>query len=154
MIKITDITIENDKVTLSLEDFFKLIKQNKPTEVEYKVEPKPMAPATAFLQVEPKPMAFDTKEELDDYVKNNPDATCEGLPTEKLVNFIDRNKGKYLFLKKADLRYAYLRCYKLYGADLRGADLMCVNLYEIYDEVQPWQECVRFAEKDRFLATT
>jgi len=28
-----------------------------------------------------------------------------------------------------------------------------VNLFEIYDEVQPWQECVIFAEKDRFLAT-
>jgi hypothetical protein len=27
-----------------------------------------------------------------------------------------------------------------------------VNLFEIYDEVQPWQKCVIFAEKDRSLA--
>ena len=50
MITLTNITIENDKVTLTLEDFLKLIKKDKLTEVEYKVEPKPMA--------------FDTKKEL------------------------------------------------------------------------------------------
>jgi uncharacterized protein YjbI with pentapeptide repeats len=109
MINITNITIQNDKVTLSLEDFLKLIKQDKLTEVEYKVEPKPMA--------------FNTKQELNDYVKNNPNATCEGISTEKLVNFIYRNKGKFLFLKKANLSGADLS-----GADLWGADLSSANL--------------------------
>jgi hypothetical protein len=28
-----------------------------------------------------------------------------------------------------------------------------VSLFEIYDEVQPWQKCVIFVEKDRSLAT-
>ena len=119
MITLTDITIENDKVTLSLEDFFKLIKQNKLTEVEYKVEPKPMA--------------FDTKQELDDYVKSNPNATCKGISTQALLRFLERNIGKYFFLKEAnlcdaklydvDLRYTYL-C----DADLRDADFRDARL--------------------------
>jgi hypothetical protein len=62
-------------------------------------------------------MAFDTKEELDDYAKNNPNATCKGLPTAELVVFIKANKGKYLFLKEADLR-----CANLYRANLCGAE--------------------------------
>jgi len=134
MITLTNITFENDKVTLTLEDFLKLIKQDKLTEVECKFEPKPMAPATAFLQVEPKPMAFDTKQELEYYVKNNPDATCEGISAEELVRFINGNKYKCLFLKKADLSGADLSGAKLIGADLYrayllGADLSGANLY-------------------------
>ena len=58
-------------------------------------------------------MAFETKQELDDYVKNNPNATCEGISTGKLVKFIDSNKDTYCFLKEADLG----------DADLEGADL-------------------------------
>jgi len=128
MITLTNITFENDKVTLTLEDFLKLIKQDKLTEVECKFEPKPMAPATAFLQVEPKPMAFDTKQELEYYVKNNPDATCEGISAEELVRFINGNKYKCLFLKKANLSGAKLSGAKLIGADLSGADLSGAKL--------------------------
>ena len=80
-----------------------------------------------------------TKEEIDEYVKNNPLATCKGIATNDLVKFIQENKGKYLFLKEAnlygaylcgaDLRGAYLRGANLLGADLCGADLRGANLY-------------------------
>jgi len=147
MIKMTlNATLQDGKITIDINDLLKQIQQNKPTEVEYKVEPKPMAPATAFLQVEPKPMAFDTKEELDDYVKNNPNATCEGISTGKLVRFIDRNKSKYLFLKKANLNGAglyyacldgaYLDGVYFYGANLYGARLNGANLRGAYVNVR------------------
>jgi hypothetical protein len=86
-------------------------------------------------KIEPKLMAFNTKEELDDYVKNNPNATCEGIDKDTVVDFIKENQGKYLFLKKAYLRDVYLRGVKLMGAnlsftDLRGAYLIDADLEE------------------------
>lgn len=64
-------------------------------------------------------MAFDTKEELDDYLKNKPNATCKGIPRRDLLKFIRENRTKYRFLKEADL----------IGANLSGADLT----YAIYN---------------------
>ena len=105
MINITlNATFQDGKVTFDINDLLKLIKKDKLTEVEY--------------EIEPKAMAFDKIKELNDYVKNNPNATCKGIPTKDLVAFIKENRGKYLFLKDANLRDAIL-----FGADLCGADL-------------------------------
>ena len=104
-------TVQDGKITLDINDLLKLIQQDKLTEVEY--------------EIEPKPMAFDTKKELDDYFENNPNATCKGVPTEELVAFINKNKGKFLFLKDADLRDADLR-----GANLCFANLCFANLFD------------------------
>ena len=65
--------------------------------------------------------AFDTKTELDDFVKNNPDATCRGIPTTELVEFITANKGKFLYLKEANLKEANFADADLEGVDLMGA---------------------------------
>lgn len=92
-------TVQDGKITFDINDLLKLIQQDKLTEVK--------------CTVEPKAMAFDTKEELDEYVKNNPNATCKGISKEDLLVFIKENIGKYLFLKEA----------YLLGADLRGAYL-------------------------------
>jgi len=51
--------------------------------------------------------------------------------------------GKYC--KNMDLQKEHLSILKFYSK--------YVNLLKIYDEVQPWQECVIFVEKDRSLAT-
>jgi len=129
-------TFQDGKITIDINDLLSQIKQGQLTEVEYKVEPKPMA--------------FDTQQELDDYVKNNPNATCEGISTEELVKFIHRNKDTYCFLKEADLGDADLEGADLSGdylvgayldgadlsrvdfggANLRGADLCYTTLYD------------------------
>lgn len=111
-------TVQDGKITLDINDLLKLIQQDKLTEVEY--------------EIEPKPMAFDTKKELDDYFKNNPNATCKGVPTEELVAFINKNKGKFLFLKEADLYRTDLGGANLYGADLICANLGGANLWHAY----------------------
>ena len=93
----------------------------------------------------PKPMSFYTKDELDEYVKSNPEATCKGIPTKELVEFIRRRegrKGQYLFLKDADLSYAnlsdtclrgvYLCGANLFNSYLCGADLSDADLSDAY----------------------
>jgi hypothetical protein len=81
---------------------------------------------------EPKPMAFDTNEELLNYAIDNPNATCKGLSTKDLEAFIDKNKGKYIFLKEADLRGA--SSYHAYfgGAYAYRAYLCCADLGGVY----------------------
>lgn len=71
----------------------------------------------------PQERAFDTKEELDEYVKNNPLATCKGIATKDLVKFIKENRNKFVFLKEANLRFADLSGANLRFANLRFADL-------------------------------
>ncbi len=109
-------TFQDGKITIDINDIFKSIQQDKITEVKYK-------------KVEPKPMAFDTKEELDDYVKNNPYATCFTISTEELLRFIKENQRKYFFLGSADLRDARLGGVNLRGAYLRFARLYNASLY-------------------------
>ena len=88
--------------------------QDKITEVEYKIQPKLMA--------------FYTYSKRDDYVKNNPKATCEGIDTKTILDFIKNNIGKYLFLSGADLNGADLSDANLRGADLRYANLSVADL--------------------------
>ena len=117
--------IKDGKITFDIQDFLELIQPKKEAIVEC---PKP----------KPQAMAFDSREELKNYVKNNPSATCRGIPTEELVKFIKENKGKLLFLKEANLinanlsganlMWAYLRGADLRGTDLSGAYLMLCNL--------------------------
>lgn len=71
-------------------------------------------------KIQPKLIAFDTKEELVEYIKNNPQTTYEGIKTETVVeisDFIRKNYGKFLFLGGA-----YLIGDKLRFVDLSGVD--------------------------------
>ena len=68
--------------------------------------------------------AFDTREELKTFGKENPEANCSEIPTDEVVRFIKENQDKFLFLRWAKLRGANLR-----GADLEGADLLCADLW-------------------------
>jgi len=112
-------TIQDGKITFDINDLLKLI---QPTQ----------EPVVAYKPI-PRAMAFDTGIERHEYVKNNPMATCQGILTEELVEFIKNNQSKYFFLKQAnlsgaDLSGANLRGADLSGANLRGADLSGADL--------------------------
>ena len=108
MNKILNATVQDGKITLDINDLLKTIQKDKITGVEYKVEQKPMA--------------FNTKEELDEYIKNNPEATCEGIDTETILSFARDWYGRKLFLKKANLSNADFMHGHFTGAYLMGAN--------------------------------